>query len=360
MIRTRTLVRRRTLSLLGLLSVAAYAPAARASNGLVLETVSNYTLLVPDGSSNTDLNTEGAGFWNAMTAPGTFWTPTHWFTDNSVFDTDFYDPDRTGFPSDDDTGNFDPPNTGISMVMGHGQCDDVTNHVCQTDADCGVGAYCPGEPLNPGEVKTCIGESYRRVITSSTFNQHANNVWYGGEIFAPQLKFLAFGEDAASGSFGGAGLNGGANVSIIVNSCGARSRYVGDYSPMFAGTHMVLMTMPTAAYLNPSGKSEFSDTRQWSARGSTFANFILTNPYAPATDAWFNPTMSKNGFMSTDGKHALGAQIALASDATWSTTTFHLFNESWVGSLFDSNDATGNGYFGAWFACNYDCNTFGD
>ncbi|HEY8042055.1 MAG TPA: hypothetical protein VIF15_19765 [Polyangiaceae bacterium] len=360
MTRTRSLARKGLPSLLAVCAMATYGATASAANGLSLETVSDYTLWYPDGSANTDLDTEGAGFWNAMTAPGTLWTPTHWYKDNSVYDTDLYDPDRTGFSGDNDSGNFDPANTGISMVMAHGECGDVTTVNCASDADCGLGSYCPGEPLLAGESKTCIAESYRRIFTSSTHSQHNNQVWYGSQLFQSPLRNLAFGEDASSGSFGGAGLNGGTNVAIIVNSCGARSRYVGDFLPMFAGVHTVMMTMPTAAYRDKSGTVAFSDTRQWSARGSTFANFILTNTNAPATDAWFNPTMSSNGFMSTDGEHAFGAQIALASDSTWAATTSHLFNESWLGTTFESNDAKGNGYFGAWFACNYDCATYGD
>src|SRR5689334_2125038 len=77
-----------------------------ASSGIVLETISDYTFLCGDHSCDTDANTEGNGFWNAMTASGTGWTGTHHYMDNLVYDTDFEDPQYTGL-SDNDTNNFD-------------------------------------------------------------------------------------------------------------------------------------------------------------------------------------------------------------------------------------------------------------
>jgi hypothetical protein len=363
-----------------LLAVAACAlPAFATSNGLVLETVSDYSWWATKGhvancqitpahpnGCNTNANNEGAGLWTALTAPGTLWTPTHWYYDGNVWDTDFTDPERAD-PAADDTGNFDPPGTALAVVIAHGNCEDVSATRCQTDQDCGLGAYCPGEPAVAGLAKTCITESIRHLYTASSESSRGNIVYYGAEAFQPPATFMAFGEDAASGTFGNAGLNGGANVSIIVNSCGMRTHYVSDLLPFFAGVHMLFMEAPTASYIDGLGNLAFSDAYQWSARGTTLANFILTNTNAPASDAWLNPTMSMNGYTALSSSTAnnpllppaLGAQAVIVSDATWPATLGHLTNETWLGTTLESNDATGNNYWGVWFACNYDCATIG-
>src|ERR1043165_6234577 len=118
--------RRWRAGVLGVLaSVAVHHEAGYASNGIVVETVSDYSLVCGNTSCDTDANTEGNGFWNAMTASGTGWVGTHHFMDNSVFDTDFEDPQYTGFGSDNDTGNFDPAGVGISFLIAHGVCDQI-------------------------------------------------------------------------------------------------------------------------------------------------------------------------------------------------------------------------------------------
>jgi hypothetical protein len=68
---------------------------------IVVETVSDCSFVCGNTSCDTDANTEGNGFWNAMTASGTGWAATHHFMDGSVFDTDFEDPQYTGFGSDE-------------------------------------------------------------------------------------------------------------------------------------------------------------------------------------------------------------------------------------------------------------------
>jgi hypothetical protein len=345
-----------------LASVALHQEMSYASSGIVVETVSDYTFVCGNTSCDTDANTEGNGFWNAMTASGTGWTGTHHYMDNSVFDTDFEDPQYTGLAADNDTTNFDSAGVDISFLIAHGVCDDVTSTVCTSDASCNAaaGGYCPGEPLQVGEKRTCINQAQRRIVTSSTFSQHSNFVWYGANGTASAVKTIGLGESANSGGFAGAGTNGGANVAVIVNSCGIRSHhFLKDTQNFYAGVHSVMMTMPVASYLDTGGIERFSDTRQWGARGSTFAGFILANPLAAASDAWFNPTMVNNSYTGPSG-HNFGAQIVIAEDSTADNAIWHVLTESWIGTIIDSNDAKGNSFWGAWFVCNYDCNTFGD
>jgi hypothetical protein len=340
-----------------LVATTALDASAQSSTGIVTETISDYTY-VSGGSTgnNTDANTEGDGFYNAMVAAGTGYTALRRYEDSSVYDTDFYDPNLTGNSVDDDTSNFDPAGAAISLVIAHGICDDLTTTVCTSDANCGAGAYCPGDQLGAGEQRTCIKESSRRLVTSSPYSSHGNYVWYGYD----DQKSFALGEDANSGGFDGAGTNGGTNVAIIVNSCGTRSRYfLDDSANFFGGVHSVMMAMPTESYLDSTGAQKFSDTAQWSARGSTLSAYILANILAPTSDAWWNPTMIQPGH-GYNGGHSHGANIVMARDATASLAQWHVQTESWFGALLDGNDATGNGYWYAWFVCNYDCNTYGD
>ena len=340
-------------------SSAAHQAVGQASSGVVVETISDYSTLCGDHSCDTDADTEGNAFWNMMTASGTGWTATHHYIDNSVFDTDLEDPQYTGL-ADNDTNNFDPAGTDISLFIGHGTCDDVTSTVCTSDANCSAGGYCAAGHLAAGEQRLCINQSQRRIFTSSTSGIHGNTVWYGTSSSGVAARTIGLGESSNSGSWAGAGTNGGTNVAAIVNSCGIRSHhFLKDTQNFYAGVHSVMMTMPIAAYKDTGGTVRFSDTAQWGARGSTFAGTILANTLAAASDAWFNPTMVNSSYTGPSG-HNFGAQIVISEDSVASTATWHVLTESWIGTLIDSNDAKGNGFWAAWFVCNYDCNTYGD
>ena len=276
--------------------IAASNNALAQNTSIRLETVSNYQFVSGGSTINdTDANTEGQGFWSAMLGVGTGWTAGAWYTDSQVWDTDFHDPDRTGNPSDYDA-YFDAPGTGISMFIGHGFCDDGIVRSCVTSADCSLGSYCPGGTApTPGTVRTCIKQKARVLQTSSASSAHNNIVYYGKSFGLSATTNIALGEDTASGGWSAAGSNGGTNVAIIVNSCGVRSKYMNTGTAnIFAGVHALLMTMPTNAVIATGMVSppvQYSDTVQWSARGSTLANLILSNQNAAMADAWLAPTM---------------------------------------------------------------------
>jgi hypothetical protein len=326
---------------------------ARANTGIVLETVSDYSFLLGSHAGDTNADTEGMGFWTAMTEAGSPWTAGQWFQDNDVFDTDFYDPDFTGAPIDSDTYNFDPSWAAISWAIGHGTCEDITATTCRTDSDCPVASYCPGFPLNNFELRHCIAELPRNFVTSSTASGHNNNVAYGGPA-----KSFVLGEDPQSGAFDGGGTNGGTNVAIITNSCGTRSRYWGDYSwRMFGGMHLLMMHAPVSAGIGPQGDF-FADVYEWSGRGSSLANLILMNVNAPASEAWLDPNFVANTFASFNGTHAEGMNLVISWESTDVAAQQRALHETWAQTQQD-NDPTGHiSSFGV-KACNYDCATFG-
>jgi hypothetical protein len=343
---------RRALAAAVAIAATVCGHVAEAYNGVVLETVSDYTR-VSNGSTinNTDANTEGAGFWNAMTVSST-WQAQIWFEDASVFDTDFYDPDLTGGQFDNDTNNFDPIGAGLSYFIGHGFCDDITNTACTSDANCGANAYCPNFPLS-GQTAACIIESPRTMWVSSYAAQHNNQVTYGAKSTNPQPLALALGEDANSGSWAGVGTNGSTNIAIITNSCGMRFRYrTQDQNRFFAGVHEVMMNMPVGN-IHSSPSSSFSDTLQWSARGSTLANLILTNVNAPASSAWLTPSFTNNNYSGA------GANIISAFDSTATAVTSRMSGETWAQSTSETRDATSGAVGTYWYTCNFsNCSSY--
>ncbi len=255
------------------------------SQSVTVETISDYTYYSGGSHVNdTDANTEGDGFYNAITASGSDWRTGIRWEDASVYDTDFYDPDLTGSSVDDDTYNFDFPWTGIAWAIGHGQCNDRQSlQTCSSDSDCGAGGYCPGgTSLNSGESRNCIYQYERTFVTSSAYSSHGNLVYYGNAYDSSPALSWALGEDAASGSFDSAGTNGGDNVVLITNSCGFRSHYtLGDTANFFGGMHALMFNMPTKSFVTTDNVVGFSDTRQWSSRGSNVATTILGDINAP-------------------------------------------------------------------------------
>jgi hypothetical protein len=344
-------------ALASLTALVTASAVAHANNQIVLETVSDYTYFA-NGSTkfNTDANTEGQGFWTPMTAPGSLWSPGVWFADFRVLDTDFYDPDLTGNPVDDDTDNFDPPTAALSFVLAHGQCDDVTDVPCRINADCGATNYCPNFPLGddalPGP--TCINSSPRQILTSSPNSSHGNRVFYGDGALS-----LALGEDPSSGPFDHAGLNGGTNVVIVTNSCGFRSRYFifgnRDDNSLFGGAHEIMVNIPVGDVYSSSGSPGFADTAQWSARGATLANLILSNVNAPAMNAWLAPSIVENSFTAQGGRDVnAGVNAVKAKDVSEALAKARLVNETWAETLDESLDPQSNsGGAYSFYSCNF-------
>lgn len=348
------------------LALASLPRGAAANSGITVETVNDYTWWVPDGSKNTICNTEGNYFWNEMTASGTGWTQLVHYVDNSVFDTDFYDPQRPGsLAQDNDTNNFDRAGNAISFVCVHGSCDDCTTTSCSTGGNCPAGQECMANPPSAYSSR-CANLSPRRLVTSSSSNWHGNLVFYGdGRV--------KWGEDSASGSWAGAGTNGGTNVVFLVNSCGLRPYFWAQQSPAFAGAHLIASIMPVSNVAKgSSGLSGCADAWNYDYRGFFLAAYALANPNSSITSGWFSnldvtpqavgtscPDLTTN--YTYGGGHGIGgcgAYNVLSFDVTQSLANWHVDSESWLGARFEWNDATGNAY-GRWAAhCNYDCYTY--
>lgn len=339
------------------------------STSIRLEAVSDYRTVSGGSTVNdTDAVTEADGFWNNMVGQSG-WTAGSYWKDNWVWDTDFYDPELTGTAGDNDSYT-DAAGTGISWYVMHGLCTGAFGDLevggvtaCTSDANCGAGRYCPGGHIVTGSQHMCISQKARYFWTSSTTSGHSNLAAYGQTYGQTAVRSIAWGEDGASGTFGGAGNNGGTNVAIITNSCGFRSRYLDSETPfMFAGLHAVLVSVPTNAvgYTGTFGAFGYSDTVQWAERGLNLAGVIKANMNAPMGDTWFNPLfVTYHGYTAKNGAPAEGANAIIAKGPTTGNVQFHAINETWTQSRLEGNDVTGAGHWWWRVSCNYDCNTLG-
>jgi hypothetical protein len=348
------------------LAVLVLGKTSHAATGLTVETISDYNPypgcnIPPPNCDVAHAHSNGDALWFILlTYPGTTYTALNHFQDAAVYDTDFFDPELTGTPSDNDTNNFDEAGTAISFAYGHGFCDDRTTTTCTVDQDCGPGAYCSRfGPLVAGDARTCIIQKVRGFATADNNPNHGNNVFYGKSYLGVPAKSFALGESANSGSFGGAGTNGGANVAVIVNSCGLRWNYwTSATTYMRAGVHSILMASPSAAWRN-AGVHHFSDTVDSTNRGSELGYAIMNNINSLVKWGWLNPSMVDVGFVSTNAQHANGAHVMMASDVSSGVATWHINNETWANAKQDTLDAIGSGFTAGASLCNYDCATYG-
>lgn len=117
------------------LAILVMSGCGRTSNGLVVESVDNYSLR--NGPSLTNSVANGDGFIKGMTVEGSPWSLKTRWTDLNVWDTDFMDPDGKRAMGDD-SANFEPPGAAISYLTGHGFCTDgcSTQQSCTTTSAC--------------------------------------------------------------------------------------------------------------------------------------------------------------------------------------------------------------------------------
>jgi hypothetical protein len=285
---------------------------------------------------------------------------------NDVYDCDFVDSDIDS--QGDDLVSFDithpaseyDPGVAISFFSGHGVCDDIGGESCTDSSQCTNPNFSEGQSM-PGvctegpnkSAGTCIYYKGRQVVTCSTHDAFGHFLDYSD-------GFTALGESADSGSWRGAGTNGGVNVVVIDNSCGIRPGLeVDELWNAFGGAHGIALIEPTVAG---------ADNIDVSERGAKYADLYNANPYSPAIGDWVVTMNSmgssegascngtSSGYRGIDG---CGAYIVLSVAESSSQADWHLETESWYQAMQDSdNDATEDAYMSWMYVCNYDCVTY--
>ena len=335
-------------------AIAMPALAHGASYEVSTEAVVNYSYI---GATNvTQAISYANAFQSGMTQAGSPFIPGLAWTDNNVFDTDFYDPERTGGVAANDTNNFDRPNrTAISVFAGHGVGDSNVN-----TQYCTSGTQCTNPPfgaITQGACRQalwadglihqyCSYDSNRQLVTSSNQSQHGNLGDYSSGL-------IALGETYYWGNWANAGSNGGTNLAVIDTSYTVIPPFwVRELSPMFAGVRLAAMVMPVAG-----------DDGVYANRGSKFAELYRNNPSGEIATAWKdtmwnlgqsegNPCGLAN--FSQGGGHGVngcGCNFIMTEETNsyWANAKIH---ETWAQLPDDTRDPSSN----AWAAWTYTCN----
>lgn len=324
------------------------AAPALAGNGVTVESVNDYTLVC--GAGVCDLPNSianGSGFVSTITTTGAF-TRDLAYTNSSVFDTDFVDPERAGGVNDSDTWNFDRSSDAIAYFTGHGGSEQATSGTCNTSADCtspppgasGHG-FCRASPPN---YKYCMYASPRSLLTSSSYDKRGHYIYYGDGK-------TALGEGYWGNIFG-AGTNGGVNLAVLDVSHGVTAMFWNEeLTPAFAGLHLLATIMPING-----------DTANMPNRGSTYASQYLVNPNGSVAMAWLetlnslpqygpwacgSATWNDYTYGGGHGINGCGCNFIMSVDSSSYWSNWHINNETWNLLSYDGNDADGASWFTA-------------
>jgi hypothetical protein len=339
------------IALAGAISVTeAYA---QTSTEIIVESVNNYgggtNCNNPPNLCNSIAN--GDGFLQGMTFPGSRYRPGARWVDGAVYDSDFADPAVNSQGAD--RFYFDQSSRAISYFTGHG----IVDHGCST-VRCTSTSQCtrpdtatgPGVPRLPGTCRfspfdrpRCCYMVDRQAVTFGTFDKFGRTVNYtGGPI--------RWGESPQSGSWAGAGTDGGANLVVLDISHGVLPPFwYQTFRQANAGVQLIA-TMMTAG----------GDTSNVAERGKTFATFFKTNENSRVSEAWVQtmnalPAGLGQGCPGGGGGHGFngcGCNLIVGMDHTPQRAQASLA-EGWVNLTNDSNDAFGNQFFAARWVCNY-------
>jgi hypothetical protein len=330
------------------------------STRVTVESTSAYSACGYSNLPNSIAN--GDNFRYMMLEPGVY-TAGLRYVDSSVWDTDFVDPDvppASGW--DDDDGNFDRSGDAIAYYTGHGYCNASKSprQYCTSTSQCTTPG--PGQSL-PGSCQTspnvnglngyaeCRYYSERYLITCGYHNSYGNwDDYSGGRV--------KFGESSHSGSWAGAGTNGGVNLVVLDISCGAVPNFGQELWPAFAGMHLFNTIMPIDG-----------DTANTADRGATFGALYQANPNQAVATTWMETlnwlAACGSSYCSCgalpNGGHGIngcGANLAYAKDTTYSSASWHINYEDWGWLKSDGADADGNAWYAYNYICNYDCDAY--
>ena len=304
-----------------------HVPAARAGNRVTVESVNAYG---PVGSLPNSI-ANGKGFVDTMVSDG-FFQRGAYYTDNSVFDTDFVDPARV--TPGNDTYNFDRAGDAVAYFTGHGVDQAWSTPNCTSSSQCttppwngsGTG-YCTARALG----NVCFYNSPRYLVTYSTADQHGHFINYSSGA-------VALGE-GVYGNWAGAGTDGGVNLAVLDLSHGVSPMFwLQQLGPMYAGVHLIATLMPI-----------YGDTNNSPDRGTVFAQQRFVNPNFPVARAW-TETLNSIPTTSFNGE---GCHFVMAIDSSASRSQFHINNETWGDLTNDLWDGAGASWFTWQAICNY-------
>jgi hypothetical protein len=289
-----------------------------------------------------------------------------------VWNEDFRDQDLSA--SADDSYSSDSPGLAYSYVDMHGTCDDATNVKCSTDADCttalGAGSKCPSTPpLGTGIHKACVVATARSLVTSSSANSGACFVPYGYGQYNASSGTTVFGESNYSGSWRGAGTDGGANVVFITPSCALRPPYWDEMYTIGGGAH-VIATIAPLNNLHGSTANSSDDMLIDNMRGTNAGRCAENNKNASIASCWYGSLDSESSTSGGDcpnqgGSYTYGGGYGINGCGAHVVTTYgaqstvgRVTTETWDDAKYNTLDQSGGGWYYVQYHCNYDCLTY--
>ena len=342
------------------LLVALCAPrtAYAQSTTYLTESVNNY-----GGNNLPNSIANGEGFRSNINGGVVGFTSGADWQDQNVYDRDFVDNNLNGLGLD--SIEFDPPGTAISYFTGHGTSDDgfptppqlcqgSGNTFCLANANpwgTGVGT-CRHQP-GQGSVSLGTAYGYCAYATDRIIVTHGGGDVFNGWIDYSTGSLVAFGESPSSGSWRGAGTNGGTNVAVLDLSNGMEPGFAAqNLIRAFAGVHMIATLMPTGG-----------DTGNVSDRGSWFSAFYKSNANNGVASSWIETTIlmpnegqacGTNGVTNGGygGFNGCGCNVVSAAGATSSEVSSHLA-ENWHNITDDTRDGKSAAWFGTTWICNF-------
>src|SRR5258708_669485 len=195
------------LLLAELIIVPTMEVSAQTSTGIVVESVTDYG----PGDQLPNAIPNGDGFLQGMVFPGSRFHLNARWTDGTVYDTDFVNPQINSVGTDQI--NFDIPGTAVSYFTGHGSCNAGCSMApaCATTSACtspnpNAGERLPGTcRFSPFDPPRCCYMTDRAAITHGTGDRFGGVVNYSS---GP----IRFGESPQSGAWAGVGTDGGAHL----------------------------------------------------------------------------------------------------------------------------------------------------
>jgi len=313
----------------------------------------SYSISSATAFINTMLSTNSLGF-----TEGDFWE------NNTVYDTDFLDPDITGANSyDDDTWDFDENGYAISYYQGHGlSLGGGTSQTCTAASQCNnppsgtsVGTTGYGTcAITPASVSQqglgwgyCIYAQTPQLVVCSPYDSNGHE--------AALSPYMALGENSTVGAWRGAATNGGTALAIVRMSWGMSPFFPWtNWAPAFAGLQIYAGMMVPYGDTNDSAGFGGAVASVYNSNASSTVASGYTNAISSITDGGGCGT---GGLSYHGGINGCGCQVA----ATFTDTSADgsaIMGESWSALQSNAGSQTSTDWLYWTATCNYDPSTY--
>jgi hypothetical protein len=202
----------------------------------------------------------------------------------------------------------------------------------------------------------CVWGTDRYLVTNSSLDINGGSVVITGSQASPTGRdFMRLGESVSSGTWAGAGTDGGANMALFLASCATFPGLEFTLRASMAGVHQI----------NTVSVHYTGDWADSPDMASIFGAYYAAHPSSMVKDAWsyvvaHTTTGSGCGSkydtgMAHGGFNGCGSLVTFATGADTAEARTHL-NETWSTlQVNNKQDAQANNAVALMRTCNYDC-----